>query len=189
MKAEKLIHEAGDLHIKTERLIIRRLAHEDYATAVRHEQDPEIMRWIRGPLPAEEIERRVRQSIDPWQGETGQWLLLAIQPKTTNQMIGIAACRLTDLEAETVEIGYRLQPDMQRQGLGFEVCKGLLDHLFLEIETRKVLAYCATENEASWRLMEKLGMQREATMREHSFLQDAYRDEYCYGILRREWSA
>jgi RimJ/RimL family protein N-acetyltransferase len=62
-----------------------------------------------------------------------------------------------------------------------------LDFLFEEVGSRRVLALCDSRNEPSWRLMEKLGMQREAELREHFRLGGQWCDELVYGLLRREW--
>ena len=145
------------------------------------------MRWIRDPQPLEAIEARSRGLADPWQGLDGQWLALAVVPKAQQQMVGIVVCRVTVAANETMEIGYRLQVDVHRRGYGFEACTRLFDHLIGEIGVRKLVAYCVAANEPSWRLLEKLGMQREAVLREYTFLDGSWRDEFVYGLLAREW--
>ncbi|MGA0058913.1 MAG: GNAT family N-acetyltransferase [Planctomycetota bacterium] len=189
MHVPRLIELARDLELTTARLVIRRMQERDRATAIAHEEDRRIMRWIRDPLPRAEIEERVQQTFEPWDGADGRWLVLTIADRGTDRMLGIACCRVTLAEHETLEIGYRLHPDHHRRGLAFEAMTRLVDFLFEEGEARRILALCDGRNEASWRLMEKLGMRREAELREHSRLGGAWCDELVYGLLRRDWAA
>ena len=43
------------------------------------------------------------------------------------------------------------------------------------------------ENVASWRVMEKIGMTLEGTLRSHGVNRGVRHDYHCYGILRHEW--
>lgn len=187
MKLEQLVHDAPSLRLETERLVLRSMTEADMPTAIVHELDRDTMHWIRDPLPRDEVEKRVRATLEPWQGEDGQWLILAAQPKDGAEMTGIVCLRVTTADTETMEIGYRFQSDVRRRGFGFEACRGLIDYLFGKIEVRRIVALCVAENEASWRLMKKVGMKQEGTFREYSYLSGAWRDEFVYALLRREW--
>ena len=59
---------------------------------------------------------------------------------------------------------------------------------FDELGLRRVTALCFAENEASWRLMERLGMRREL----HAVADALHRsgewsDTYGYALLAAEW--
>lgn len=187
MQIERLAALAADLRLTTERLVIRRVEERDVATAIAHEEDRRIMRWIRDALPRDEIESRVRDTLGAWHADEGRWLVLTAAARADDAMLGIVCFRVTDREHETVEVGYRLHPDHQRQGLAAEAMTALITFLFDAADVRRIVALCAAENEASWRLMEKLGMRREGLLREHSKLAGAWCDELVYGLLRREW--
>jgi len=189
MDLRGFVAAASDLRLESERLVLRRLHEADVPTAVAHESDRRIMHWIRDAMPADQIEHRVRLAVAPWTGDDGRWLLLAVATRADPaHMIGVVCCRVTEREHETMEIGYRLHADVQRRGYAFEACSRLLDHLFGTVGVRKAIALCVADNEPSWRLMEKLGMQREACLREYSKLDGQWRDEFVYGLLAREWA-
>lgn len=187
MNLHALVAMAPTLRLQTDRLVLRRLRDADVATLVAHEQDRRIMQWIRDPEPLTAIRDRVRGLLADWTGADGQWLALGIEPKGAAAIAGIVVGRVTAAIHETMEIGYRLTTEVHRRGYGFETCTRLLDLLFGEIAVHKVTALCTTENEPSWRLMEKLGMQREARLREYTRLGGRWRDEFVYGLLAREW--
>jgi RimJ/RimL family protein N-acetyltransferase len=44
-----------------------------------------------------------------------------------------------------------------------------------------------TQNIASWRVLEKIGMRREANLRECEWREGAWRDHSLYAVLDREW--
>ncbi len=175
------------LHLESPRLVLRRFRSQDLRTAIEHEQDPRIMRYVREIQPIEATRTKVAGFLEPWRGGDGEWLAIVIARRDDYRMLGMLALRITLIANQTVEIGYRLHPDHQRQGITFEACHRLLTWMFRSIRVRKVIAHCVPENVASWRLMEKLGMQREGILRQHSTLHGAWIDEYLYGLLAHEW--
>ena len=189
MDVLRLIAEAPQLTLRNELVLLRRFTSADIAMAIAHENDPRIMRWIRDPQPAAAVQARAEALAAPWLGQEGEWLTLVVVPRDRpdDPGQGIVVCRLTGLAAATVEIGYRLHPDVHRRGYALASCRLLLDHLFGPVGVRKVIALCAAGNEASWRLMERLGMRREACFREYGWLGGSLHDEYVYGLLAREW--
>jgi RimJ/RimL family protein N-acetyltransferase len=51
----------------------------------------------------------------------------------------------------------------------------------------RISATADIRNIASWRVLEKLGMRREAHFREHMRQREQWRDSFLYAILEREW--
>ena len=187
MHLARLVGLAPTLTLPTERLVLRRLRADDAATALAHEQDRRIMRWIHDPLPPGAMRDRVEAMQAPWGGDDGEWLALTIAERGSDQPVGFAFFRVTALANDTLEIGYRLAPEVHRRGYGHEALRELIRFLFEAGEAHKLVAYCVAENEPSWRLLEKLGMQREGLLRAHSRLDGAWRDECVYGLLAADW--
>lgn len=86
------------------------------------------------------------------------------------------------------EIGYLLGEAGQGKGWGTAAVKLLIEKVFAESSLRRLTATISTENVASWRLVERLGFQREGTLRQHYVVQGRFVDEYCYGLLRDEFA-
>ena len=182
-----LLTRIDGLALRTPRLLIRRFVDTDHEVAMAHELDRRIMRFIRDPMPRDELEERVRAFAGAWHGEEGEWIGLPIVPQEGGDMIGIVAFRIESMEREAAEIGYRIHPDHQRKGYALEATTALLELLFDVGGMRRVTAYCVAENAPSARMMERLGMQHEATFREYSYIDGAWRDELVYAILAAEW--
>ena len=101
--------------------------------------------------------------------------------------VGLLVCRATAAEHETMEIGYRLASSVHGRGYASEMCTALCTFLFDVVRARKLIALCVADNEASVRVLEKLGMQREGRLREYCRLDGALRDELVHGLLARQW--
>jgi ribosomal-protein-alanine N-acetyltransferase len=74
------------------------------------------------------------------------------------------------------------------QGLTTEAAEAVIRWVFDHPEVMRVYATADARNPGSWRVMEKVGMRLEATLRMHRL--DALgdlADEVWYGMLRSEW--
>jgi RimJ/RimL family protein N-acetyltransferase len=60
-------------------------------------------------------------------------------------------------ETGTVEVGYAILPEFQRQGLAREAVSGMLEFAFSEPRVRRVIAHTLTDLAASRGLLEKAG--------------------------------
>jgi RimJ/RimL family protein N-acetyltransferase len=174
------------LRIPTRRLLLRRLLPSDVPTLLAHEADRRIMRWIRDPEPRTVQRERIGKLVGDYTGVVGEWLAVGITIPPVDRPVGLVCAKLSRVGDAALEIGYRLEAGVHRQGIGREAVGAMLDWLFEEFGARRVSAVCVPENEPSWRLMERLGMVREARLREAVFLDGAWRDELIYGLLARE---
>ena len=58
---------------------------------------------------------------------------------------------------------------------------------FETYDLHRVYGRCDARNVGSWRVLEKLGMRREAHFREHALFKGDWDEEFYYAILQREW--
>ncbi len=90
-------------------------------------------------------------------------------------------------------LGYVFHPDHWHQGYATEACRALLDVCFGLWGAHRVSAHCDPRNDASWRLLERLGLRREGHVRQAaSFSTDdagrpVWHDAYLYAVLDSEW--
>ncbi|WDR05447.1 GNAT family protein [Devosia rhodophyticola] len=119
--------------------------------------------------------------------EEGDKIILAAQHKESGSVIGEVSLIWRKQDARQVELGWIFHPDWQGMGYASEAAECLLNLAFEEGDMHRAMARCGTQNVTSWRLMERLGMRREAHFREHSLFKGKWDEEYIYAILRREW--
>ena len=68
-----------------------------------------------------------------------------------------------------------------------EAVTAVWDCGFDEFGLEKVYSRSDVENVGSWRVMEKIGMKREGTLRSQGVNRGVRQNYHYYGILRREW--
>lgn len=181
-----MVRRVAQLQLETDRLRLRRFVDADLPIALEHELDPTIMAYIRDLPSLDEARARVARLCDPWAGNDGEWVGLAIVPHDVGHMVGLLAFRVVAAAHESVELGFRLHAAYHRRGYTFAACRTLLDFLFEVAGVRKVISSCVADNAPSYRLLEKLGMRREGHLRRHSMLGGVWHDELVYGLFADE---
>ncbi|MEO6502652.1 MAG: GNAT family protein [Jatrophihabitantaceae bacterium] len=87
------------------------------------------------------------------------------------------------------ELGWVFHPDYAGLGYATEAVRELIRICFTDLGLRRVTAGCFAGNEASWRLMERVGMRREAyTVRDSLHRSGRWLDGMAYALLADEWS-
>jgi ribosomal-protein-alanine N-acetyltransferase len=82
---------------------------------------------------------------------------------------------------------WHVHPKFRNQGIGTQAACLLVNHLFDATLTERLQATIVVGNEASCRVAEHAGMQREGLYRKVFFLHGRYVDMYLYGIVRDDW--
>jgi len=72
--------------------------------------------------------------------------------------VGLAVPRIEAHFTPSVEIGWRLAPQFWGQGIAVEAAQAALRYGFDKLQLKEIVAYTATTNMKSRRVMEKLGM-------------------------------
>jgi RimJ/RimL family protein N-acetyltransferase len=87
------------------------------------------------------------------------------------------------------ELACLLSPDAWGHGIAHEACTAILDHAFQSCGLFKAFARVDGRHARSIRVLEKLGLQREAVLRQHRLDAEGQRsDELWYGVLGSEWA-
>jgi RimJ/RimL family protein N-acetyltransferase len=86
------------------------------------------------------------------------------------------------------ELGWVLDPAYVGAGYATEAVAELLRHCFEDLGVHRVVADCFLDNDASWRLMERVGMRREThALRESLHRSGRWLDTVGYALLADEW--
>ncbi len=171
------------LSLISEHLQITLMTADDFPLFNRLQSDKDLMQYIGPILPPEAIKAKFDERTRPWDGDQAHWLTFKILTKTSNDFIGSIGFRLIDIEAERAEIGYLLLQEHQGHGYMVEAAKALVDFLFDQLEVAKIEAHCYAENIASWKVMEKIGMEREGYFKSHTVLNKQRHDDLAYGLV------
>lgn len=104
-------------------------------------------------------------------------------------LIGTIGCHWDSRQHRVMEIGFTIGEAHWGQGFATEAGHMLIDHVFTVYPVERVQARAMVENLASSRVLEKLGMSHEGTLRHALLVRGRFRDTHMYSILRDEWEA
>jgi RimJ/RimL family protein N-acetyltransferase len=183
------VDEAFD-RLLTSRLVIRRFAPADAVPFARYRSIPEVARYQSwsAPYPLEQAKAFVGWLEDAHPDDPGEWFQLAIATREDpDRLIGDCGFRARGDEPAIADVGFTLDPSAQGHGYATEAIAELLRYLFEDRGKHKVCADCDTRNDASWRLLERLGFQREGELRETYRDSGVWASEYLYGLLAIAW--
>lgn len=175
--------------IETERLLLRKVGLDDAEDVFRYASDPEVTRYLHSqPLRSIEDSRKVvRAATDDYAaGRVRSW---GVVHKGDKRLIGTAGFQWWRPESFSANIGYLMAREYWGQGLMPEAVRAVLRFGFERMQLNRIEARLDPENAASARLLEKVGMTREGTLRDDYYIDGAFYDGMVYSILRREWSA
>jgi RimJ/RimL family protein N-acetyltransferase len=148
--------------IETARLILRNWREDDIEPFIRHTNTPAVMRWLGGVKSAAEHRTAFRDRIMRWQ-ESG-FTFWAVERKADGALLGFCGLKIADSEGSPIEgmleVGWRLREDAWGQGYAKEAAIASLDFAFERLGAERVISITFAPNEASWGLMERLGMTR-----------------------------
>jgi len=85
------------------------------------------------------------------------------------------------------EIGYWIGVPFWGRGYASEAAAEVIRYGFEERGLMRIFAMHYSRNPASGRVLQKVGMRYEGTLRQHRKKWDEYVDLVCYGLLRDEW--
>ena len=152
--------------------------------------DPEVVRFTDwGPNTHDVTQAVLRR----WLKEQDQGLetsvTLAIELKSEKRLIGTIRIDVKDERTRTADIGYSLSRRYWNNGYATEAAHALIDAAVRRLGIHRIWASCDTRNTGSYRVMEKLGMRREATFHKDVLQKGEWRDTHLYAILSEEWLA
>lgn len=178
-----------DYPVLTERLRLRPFTRGDVDAvfAYRHRED--VARYLFDvPLSREECALAVQQRAGQIALEAlDDKIILAVDERATGELVGEVSLIWRSVEARQCELGWIFSPPHHGKGFATEAARALLNLAFGPGDMHRAMARCDAHNLASSRLMERLGMRREAHFREHSIVKGEWDEEFIYAILRREW--
>lgn len=183
------LHEAVSWPVRTARLTLRPAVADDLAATWEYRRLPEVSRWLtRAPATPEEYreqfldpERLARTVVVELEGEVIGDLMLKVEDAWAQAEVADRA------RGTQAELGWVLHPEHAGHGYATEAVRALIDLAFDDLGLRRVTAGCFAANEASWRLMERVGMRRETvTVRESLHRSGEWLDGMGYALLADE---
>ena len=172
--------------IQTKRTILRPLSKSDAAALFSYRSLPEVYRfqtWVPRDLD-DALAFIVRYSTDPPTAQ-GDWRQLGIRLRTDDALVGDCGFRV--FAVGEAEIGYTIAPSHQRSGLGTEVVRALVSHLFEAHRLQRLIARTDPANLGSITILERIGFRRVAPGRVSLCAGGECEGDYVFSMRLEDW--
>lgn len=181
-------NEKDGMALKTERLTIRKFTAGDADDLYEYLSLPETYRFEPGnPITRDEARLLCAERAA---GDC----FYAVALRQTGKMIGhVYFARTEPGDFMTWELGYIFNPKFQNCGFCTEASKAMLAYGFTALRAHRVTAFCDPLNDASWHVLENIGLKREGHFKDNAFFRkDAlgnplWHESYAYGLIERDF--
>ena len=146
-----------DFEISTEHLVLKPLGKKYLKSTILYAMDYENTKYM-CHLPdetVEEVEDFLTNVENEWKKEQPKFLEFAI----IYNDIHIGAVSVY-FENDSGELGWIINKNYWRRGFAYEAARALINYIKTQTKISHFLAHCDTENIASYKVMEKLGMNK-----------------------------
>ena len=167
--------------LETKRLILREMTDEDYSSLQKVISDPETMKYYPEPYNEAGVSRWIRWCKASYEKRGfGLWAVIL---KENGEMIGDCGVSMQTIDDELKpEIGYHLNKNYHRQGIGKEMTQAVRDYFFEHFDYDEVYSYMNEDNLPSYKTAEANGM----TFL-HLYITEDGQTCRVYRITRKEW--
>ena len=168
--------------IKTKRLNIIDLKPNDVMDIHRLHSLDEVNQFntINLPIHISETEKLLSNVLDENNNSSLGW---SIRLQDDNTFIGEIGMNLSSPKFKMAEIYYSILPKYWGKGYTTEAVRGIILFCFNTLQLHRIEAGVATENLASIRVLEKVGMTREGRKRKVLPIRGEWVDNFHYAIL------
>ncbi|MDX6299434.1 MAG: [ribosomal protein S5]-alanine N-acetyltransferase [Nocardioidaceae bacterium] len=173
--------------LHTARLWLRPFTSADADALFALHSNPLVLRYWDAPPWREHARAERFITACRQMAEEGSGARLAIDLVSDGAFIGWCSLTRWNPDYRSASMGYCLDDAAWGHGYATEAAHAILQWAFDALDLNRVQAETDTRNAASARVLEKLGFEREGTLREDCVVNGEVSDSWVYGLIRREW--
>ncbi|GAA2170797.1 MULTISPECIES: GNAT family N-acetyltransferase [Glycomyces] len=154
------------LELETDRLLLRPLTTDDAEALAAINADPEVMRYIGNGAPRTLADTEALTAKVEAHWDAHGWGAFAVREQDTGDLVGLGILATPAFLPEILpatEVGWRIGRDRWGRGYAPEAARAVIGFAFGELGLDRVVSCIHSENAASIRVAEKLGMTLERT--------------------------
>jgi len=188
MRKENLLHIFSRIpQLETDRLLLRAMRVDDAEDMFDYAKEPDVTKFLLWrPHASINYTREYLQYVSR-RYRLGDFYDWAVVDKASGRMIGTCGFAKIDCTHNCGEIGYVLNPAFRGRELMPEAARRVMRFGFDMLGLNRIEARYMVGNDASRRVMEKLGMQFEGVHRASMLVKGSYRDIGTCAILKSEF--
>ncbi len=174
------------LPIVTRRLTLREFVSSDFDAVYAYSSDARVTKYLFfGPRDADGTEDYLEGLLASQQEMPRTRFELAVEESASRRVIG--ACDLSLIERNVVDLGYMLGLADWGKGYATEISLALVDAAFYDLRAERIISTVDVNNQASIRVLEKIGMRWEAVFRKHRRAKNRWWDCHLFVLPREVW--
>jgi [ribosomal protein S5]-alanine N-acetyltransferase len=174
--------------IQTARLSFRDFTMDDYDAVHAYGSNPEVTRYTAfGPNTPEQTKGFLQLVSGESSQEDRANYSFALIHRESNKLIGSCGLMRSDTNGPQYSFGYVLRKDQWGQGLASEATAALVKFGFEQLHAHRLWAHVFVGNEASERVLRKLGFRCEGCKLQSFFVRNEWHDLQTFAMLRSEW--
>lgn len=183
-----MLTHKGTQRLETSRLILRRFTIEDAQQMFRNwASEDEVTKYLTWPTHSDwNVTKMV---LSDWSAKYDKldFYNWAIEQKELKEVIGNISVVSYHDETLSANLGYCIGTKWWGQSIMSEAACAVLKYLFEEVGFNRIAAGYDSDNPKSGRVMQKIGMTYEGTLRKSGLNNQGIIDIVWYSILKKEW--
>lgn len=171
---------------QSKRLVIQEVSISDLAAIHHLHSCPEVDEFNTLGIPEdiEETREYLLPLIEAQESSPRKSFFWKVVLINNGEFIGIAGMKLSSDKFKSGEVYYKILPNHWNRGYATELGRLLVKIGFENFQLHRVEAGVATDNGASIRVLEKIGMTREGLHRKILPIRGEWQDNYHYAIVK-----
>ena len=175
------------IRLETERLVLWTVRDGDVPAIYAYRSRADVGKYQTRYRRLADARRLIKRVREMELNTPNTWHQLAVIEKGGGGLIGDLGIHFTGKENRQAEIAYTITPGYQGKGYATEAVLCMMGFLFGKLRKHRLVATADPRNKSSIRLMERVGMRREAYFKKSFWTGKEWTDDVLYALLKEEW--
>lgn len=174
---------------ETPRLILRKVTQNDINDIFEYCKNPTVARYVswEAHQSLEDTQKFLNYAFESYKVGAPEPMAIILKDDPKQRVIGTVGLIPVNPKNRTYELAYVIAEEQWGKGIVVEAAKPLINFAFKHFAMLRLQCRCDILNPQSSRVMEKLGMHYEGTIRASMFLKGKPRDLHMYSIIKSEF--
>ena len=174
---------------ETDRLIIRKFTQEDLNDIFEYCKNPNVARYVTWEphQSLTDTQKFIDHALNVYSKGGMDPMAMVLKEDPNKRVIGSIGVIPVSPKNRTFELAYAMSEDHWGKGYAVEASKPLINFAFKTYAIERLQCRCDILNPQSSRVMEKLGMNYEGTLKSSMYLKGRTRDMHMYSIVKADF--
>jgi [ribosomal protein S5]-alanine N-acetyltransferase len=176
-----------NINLRTKRLNLRRVKESDDRDMFEYTSNPDVSRFLSWDphIQITQTQEYIARLIEDY--NLNNCYAWAIELSEIGKFIGIVRIFDVSFANKRGELSYILNPVFQGKGLIVEAIKVVIEFCFIEVDLNRIQARCTPDNYSSERVIQKVGMAYEGTLREFWVNKGVFADAKIFALTATDY--